>query len=67
MQHRIAQVDYSLLQWQSDQLLCSRCLRAGVRKPVVQLLSPRHRPRSLCGKAGAAASRAATDSSRPWV
>lgn len=48
MQDLGVRVDYSLLRWRSDQLLCSRCLRAGIRKRIVQLLSPRHRPRSLC-------------------
>ena len=41
-------VDYSLLQRLSDQLLCSRCLKRGVRTPVVQVISTRHRLRSLC-------------------
>lgn len=29
-------------------ILCSACLRLGVRTPVPQVISHRHRPRSLC-------------------
>jgi hypothetical protein len=41
-------VDYGLLNRLSDQLVCSRCLRRGIRTRVVQIISARHSPRSLC-------------------
>jgi hypothetical protein len=40
--------DYRLMQYATDLLLCSRCLRSGVRTRVQQLISSRHRPRTLC-------------------
>ena len=43
-----AQVDYRLLENRSDQVLCSRCLKRGIRTPVVQVISERHRLQSLC-------------------
>ena len=48
MESRSPRVDYSLLNRRSDQLLCSRCLKAGVRRRVVQIISARHRLQSLC-------------------
>jgi hypothetical protein len=44
----VANVDRRFLTYFSDLLLCSRCLRRGIRTPVRQVISPRHRPRSLC-------------------
>jgi hypothetical protein len=41
-------VTYGLLRRFSDQLLCSRCLRRGVKSRVAQIISERHRPQSLC-------------------
>ena len=43
-----AKIDFGLLSRLTDLLLCSRCLRQGRRTPVPQVLSRRHRPRSLC-------------------
>jgi hypothetical protein len=44
-----ASVNRRFLGFLTDLLLCSRCLRAGVRRPVPQAISPRHRPLALCG------------------
>ena len=41
-------VDYRLLGFLSDLVICSSCLRAGRITPVPQILSERHTPRSLC-------------------
>ena len=41
-------VSYRLLDLWSDLLLCSHCLKGGVHRPVEQVISRRHRPRSLC-------------------
>ncbi|MGI9271392.1 MAG: hypothetical protein ACR2QT_06435 [Woeseiaceae bacterium] len=41
-------VDYRLLGYLSDLVICSSCLRAGRVTPVPQILSERHTPRSLC-------------------
>lgn len=41
-------VAYGLLERSTNQLLCSHCLAAGRRTPVPQVISTRHRPRSLC-------------------
>jgi hypothetical protein len=41
-------IDYRLLGFLSDLVICSKCLRAGRVTPVPQILSPRHTPRSLC-------------------
>ncbi|MDH4126360.1 MAG: hypothetical protein OEW64_12525 [Gammaproteobacteria bacterium] len=41
-------VDYRLLGYLSDLVICSSCLRAGKVTPVPQILSDRHTPRSLC-------------------
>jgi hypothetical protein len=41
-------VDRHFLAHLSDLLLCSRCLRHGVRTPIRQVISARHRPRTLC-------------------
>jgi hypothetical protein len=41
-------IDFNLLRRLSHLLLCSACLRFGVRTPVPQVISPRHTPRSLC-------------------
>jgi hypothetical protein len=41
-------VDYSLVKKRSELFLCSACLRAGFSTPVPQVVSSRHRPRTLC-------------------
>ncbi len=41
-------VDYRLLGYLSDLVICSKCLRTGKVTPVPQILSERHTPRSLC-------------------
>ena len=43
-----AAIDFGLLDRLTDQVVCSRCLKAGVRKPVTQVVSRRHVPRTLC-------------------
>jgi hypothetical protein len=43
-----AEIDRRFLTFVTDLLLCSRCLKHGVRTPVRQVISPRHRPRPLC-------------------
>jgi hypothetical protein len=48
-------VDYSLLDRLTDLFVCSRCLRAGVETRVPQVVSKRHRPRTLCGDCAPAA------------
>ncbi len=53
MQDSAARVDYGLLNHLSDQLLCSRCLKKGIRTRIVQVISRRHRLRSLCRACGA--------------
>jgi hypothetical protein len=53
-----ANVDRIFLTYLSDLLLCSRCLRLGVRTPVRQVISPRHRPLSLCRNCRGADARA---------
>ena len=42
-------VDYRLLGFLSDLVICSSCLRAGKVTPVPQIVSARHTPRTLCG------------------
>lgn len=41
-------VDYRLLGFLSEQVICSSCLRQGRITPVPQIVSHRHTPRSLC-------------------
>jgi superfamily II helicase len=41
-------VDFGLLSRLSHLLLCPRCLRQGVKTPVTQVISHRHRLRTLC-------------------
>jgi hypothetical protein len=43
-----ANVDFGLLDRLSQLLLCGRCLRKGLKTPVTQVISHRHRPRTLC-------------------
>jgi hypothetical protein len=43
-----AEIDRRFLSFVTDLLLCSRCLRHGVRTRVPQPLSPRHRALTLC-------------------
>lgn len=52
-------VDQRFLSYFSGLLLCSRCLRSGVRTPLPQIISPRHKPRSLCRDCRAAGARSA--------
>jgi hypothetical protein len=48
MAGKSASIDFRLLSLLTDLLLCSRCLRLGRRTPIPQVVSRRHRPRSLC-------------------
>jgi hypothetical protein len=41
-------VDRRLLAHWSELLLCSRCWIRGIRRAVPQLISPRHKPATLC-------------------
>lgn len=41
-------VSYELLERFSELLICGRCFRKHVRKPVRQLMSSHHRPVALC-------------------
>ena len=41
-------VDYRLLGLMSDLVICSSCLRQGRVTPVPQIVSHRHKLRSLC-------------------
>jgi hypothetical protein len=41
-------VDYRFMAHVSELLLCSRCLRNGIRARVRQVISRRHRPEPLC-------------------
>jgi len=43
-----ATLEFGLLERLTDQLVCSRCLKSGKRRPVTQVVSNRHRPRTLC-------------------
>jgi hypothetical protein len=45
-----AEIDRRFLSFVTDLVLCSRCLQAGIRTPVRQVISPHHRPRGLCGR-----------------
>jgi hypothetical protein len=42
-------IDRRFLTFVTDLLLCSRCLKSGIRTRVRQVISPRHRPHALCG------------------
>jgi hypothetical protein len=46
--HAAADIDRRFLGFITDLLLCSRCLRHGVRTRVRQAISHRHRPLTLC-------------------
>jgi hypothetical protein len=46
--HVVANVDLGLLERLTHLVLCARCLRNGARKPVTQVISHRHRLRTLC-------------------
>jgi hypothetical protein len=46
--HASAEIDRRFLSFVTDLLLCSRCLRHGVRTRVRQPISPRHRLLTLC-------------------
>jgi hypothetical protein len=48
MDGHTGKVEYGLLRRLSHLLLCPRCLARGVRTPVAQVISHRHRPRALC-------------------
>jgi hypothetical protein len=41
-------VDRRLQSMRSELLLCSACLLRGEKRPIPQLISHRHTPRSLC-------------------
>jgi hypothetical protein len=43
-----ADIDRRFLAFRTDLILCSRCLRAGARTPIPQVISHRHRPVTLC-------------------
>jgi hypothetical protein len=43
-----ADIDRRFLSFVTDLLLCSRCLRHGVRTRLRQPISHRHRPLTLC-------------------
>jgi hypothetical protein len=46
--HASAEIDRRFMSFVTELLLCSRCLRHGVRTHVRQVISPHHRPRALC-------------------
>jgi hypothetical protein len=46
--HASAEIERGFLAFITDLVLCSRCFRRGVRTPVLQPISPRHRVRTLC-------------------
>jgi hypothetical protein len=46
--HASAEIDRRFLSFVTDLLLCSRCLRQGLRTRVRQPISHRHRPLTLC-------------------
>jgi hypothetical protein len=54
--HASAEIDRRFLSFVTELLLCSRCLRHGVRTRVRQVISPHHRPRALCDRCGTRAS-----------
>ena len=47
-QSSVNAVDYGFLAHRSAKIVCSRCLKTGIRTPVVQIISARHRLLSLC-------------------
>ena len=59
-----ASIDFGLLERLTDQVICSRCLRTGVRTPINQIVSRRHRPRTLCRDCQSPPDRSAIDSSQ---
>lgn len=54
-----AALELGLLERLSALIVCSCCLRHGLRTPVPQVISPRHRPRTLCPDCRATVSAAA--------
>lgn len=48
MEGHAGTVHYGLLERLSHLLVCPRCLARGVRRPVTQVISHRHRLRALC-------------------
>lgn len=48
MREKTGKIDLRLLSHITNLLMCSRCLRAGVRMRVRQLVSAHHRPQPLC-------------------
>lgn len=48
MQKFSATIDFGLLSRLTPLLLCGRCLRKGTKTPVPQVVSHRHRLRTLC-------------------
>ena len=43
-----ANVDLGLLERLTHLVICARCLRKGLKTPVTQVISHRHRLRTLC-------------------
>jgi superfamily II helicase len=41
-------IDLGFLAHISELVVCSRCFKRGVRTPIRQVISARHRPRTLC-------------------
>jgi len=50
-----AEIDRRFLHFLTELLLCSRCLRHGVRTIVPQVISRHHRPSALCRRCRATA------------
>jgi len=50
-----AEIDRRFLHFLTELLLCSRCLRNGVRTAVPQVISRHHRPRAMCRRCRTAA------------
>lgn len=48
MPYRLDNISFSLLDRLTDDLLCTRCLRLGVRRRITQVVSCHHRPLTLC-------------------
>jgi len=46
--HARAEIDRRFLSFVTDLVLCSHCFRHGLRTPIRQPISHRHRPRTLC-------------------
>ena len=53
--HGFPKIDFGLMERFTDRLLCGRCFRRGRRTPVPQIVSHRHRLRTLCPECSAEA------------